>query len=78
MRFRAGKSPKLTGTVYRAGDRLLVAWDDADVDVDAVLTFATPDRGPPTLAMAKLDPDADFSYDYEDLAFVRTGDCTAR
>ena len=78
VRFRAGKSPKLTGTVYRAGDRLLVAWDDADVDVDAVLTFATPDRGPPTLAMAKLDPDADFSYDYEDLAFVRTGDCTAR
>jgi hypothetical protein len=25
--------------------------------------------------MSKIDPDADFSSDFEDLAFVRTGDC---
>ena len=28
-----------------------------------------------TLAMSKVDPDADFSYDYEDLAFERIGKC---
>ena len=29
----------------------------------------------PALTMAKVDPNADFSSDYEDLAFGRSGDC---
>ena len=78
VRFRAAKSPKLAGSVVRAGDRLVVDWDDVDVDTEAVLAFATPANGAATLAMSKLDPDADFSYDYEDLAFVRVADCPTR
>ena len=78
VRFRAAKSPKLAGTVVRSGDRLIVDWDDTDVDTEAVLAFATPATGASTLAMSKLDPDADFSYDYEDLAFERVADCPAR
>ena len=78
VRFRAAKSPKLAGTVVRMGERLVVDWDDADVDTDAVLAFAEPAAGATTLAMSKLDPEADFSSDYEDLAFVRVGDCGAR
>ncbi len=78
VRFRAAKSPKLTGTVLRMDGRLVVDWDDADVDTEAVLAFAEPAAGAATLAMSKLDPDADFSSDYEDLAFVRVADCGAR
>lgn len=78
VRFAAAKSPKLTGLVMRANGRLLVDWDDADVDVEAWLDFAGgAQAAPTTLTMSKVDPDADFSYDYEDLAFTRTGDCIA-
>jgi hypothetical protein len=78
VRFAATKSPKLTGRIMRANGRLLVDWDDADVDAEAWLDFATTADGKATtLAMAKVDPDADFSYDYEDLAFNRIGACVA-
>ena len=76
VRFRAAKSPKLVGTVMRAGDRLVVDWDDADVDAEAVLVFKSQQGSATALTMTKLDPEADFSYDYEDLSFVRVGDCT--
>ena len=76
MRVRAVKSPKLVGTVMRAGDRLVVDWDDADVDAEAVLVFKPQQGSATALTMSKLDPEADFSYDYEDLSFVRVGDCT--
>ncbi|WP_246120861.1 hypothetical protein [Luteimonas granuli] len=60
----------------RAGDRLLVDFDSLGADADAWLDFAAGSGGAaPTLAMAKVDPDADFSYDYEDLAFGRIGPC---
>jgi CubicO group peptidase (beta-lactamase class C family) len=78
VRFAATKSPKLSGRIMRANGRLLVDWDDADVDAEAWLDFATTADGKATtLAMAKVDPDADFSYDYEDLAFNRIGACVA-
>ena len=76
VEFRALKSPKLRGAVLRSHERLLVDWHDPDVDVEAWLTFDA--AGAATrMTMAKLDPAADFSYDYEDLAFQRTGDCPA-
>lgn len=78
IRFEAARSPKLAGRVMRAGPRLLVDWDDADVDAEAWLDVDTDGAAPARLTMAKVDPEADFSYDYEDLAFVRTGDCLRR
>jgi len=30
---------------------------------------------PPTLTLAAIDPEIDFSYDYQDLHFSRVGDC---
>jgi CubicO group peptidase (beta-lactamase class C family) len=78
VRFAAVKSPKLTGRVMRSNRRLLVDWDDADVDAEAWLDFAgEAPNAPATLAMSKVDPEADFSYDYEDLAFSRVGACAA-
>ncbi|HRN62201.1 MAG TPA: serine hydrolase [Gammaproteobacteria bacterium] len=74
--FRSAKSPRLNGSVMHEGDRLLVDWHDLGADADAWLSFVQPEAGPPRLTMAKVDPEADFSYDYEDLAFERIGACT--
>jgi CubicO group peptidase (beta-lactamase class C family) len=73
VRLRAARSPMLDGIVQRVGERWLVDWDDASVDAEAWLHFDGGDGA--DLRMAKVDPQADFSYDYEDLAFARVGDC---
>jgi len=76
VRFAAAKSPMLTGDVVRSGERLLVDWRDVSVDAEPWLAFAGADQGlPVTLKLSKVDPDADFSYDYEDLSFIRVRDC---
>ncbi|WP_235577647.1 serine hydrolase [Rhodanobacter sp. Root480] len=75
VRFTAKKSPRLAGTVMRLGTRYFVHWDDDGVDPDAWMDFRTPGDGPTMMRMAKLDPQGDFSSDYEDLRFERVGDC---
>jgi CubicO group peptidase (beta-lactamase class C family) len=74
VQFVAAKSPRLSGTLLQVADRVLVDWHDESVDVDAWLDFST-DQGTPVLSMAKVDPEADFSFDFEDLRFVRTAPC---
>ena len=73
VRFRSMKSPLMLGTLMRVGERNLVDWDADSVDAEAWLDFTTSDA--PILHMSKVDPDADFSFDYEDLAFARVADC---
>ncbi|HEY5807583.1 MAG TPA: serine hydrolase [Povalibacter sp.] len=79
--FASAKSPMLRGRVMTVGDRLLVDWNADSVDSEPWLQFADPaatgraNNNPITLTLTKVDPDADFSYDYEDLAFTRVGDC---
>jgi hypothetical protein len=76
IHFEATKSPVLSGTVMRVGERYLVHWDEERMDTEAWLQVAP--NNPPasaTLTMAKVDPDADFSSDFEDLAFTRERDC---
>ena len=74
LRFSALKSPKMTGRLYVAGKRAMVHWDDPTLDVDAWLDFSTA-KGATSLKMSKLDPQGDFSSDYEDLAFRRVSAC---
>jgi hypothetical protein len=74
VHFEAAKSPRLAGTVMQVEGRALVDWDSDAADVEAWLDFGKGDRAG-TLAMAKVDPDGDFSSDYEDLALVRVRDC---
>jgi CubicO group peptidase (beta-lactamase class C family) len=77
--FTAAKSPRLTGVVMQAGERLLVDWRDDSIDAEAWLDFSPPANGAPlALRLSKIDPEADFSYDYEDLAFTRVGDCSMK
>ena len=71
VRFVAAKSPRLTGTVMRAGQRYLVHWDHGDTD--AWLSFPSDAKG--ALHMSKVDPSADFSADFEDLSFHREHGC---
>jgi CubicO group peptidase (beta-lactamase class C family) len=74
--FSAAKSPTMTGTVMQASQRLLVDWLDDSVDAEAWLDFSEAGAGAPvTLRLSKVDPEADFSYDYEDLHFIRVRDC---
>ena len=77
VEFRSAMSPRLQGTVMRSGQRLLVDWTDPGVDAEAWLDVSGSDGQATRLAMAKVDPEADFSYDYEDLDFRRIGDCPA-
>jgi len=74
VRFAAEKSPLLTGSLAHVGRRVLVDWDDDRVDAEAWLQV---DDGSKTarLTMAKVDPDADFSFDFEDLEFTREHAC---
>ena len=74
VEWRSAKSPKMHGRVATIDDRYMVHWDDPGVDLDAWLDFSG-EGDERTLRMAKLDPDGDFSSDYEDLRFTRTGDC---
>ena len=71
VRFAALKSPRLTGQVMRVGDGYLVHWNDDNAE--AWLRF--PEQAGGTLHMAKVDPGADFSSDFEDLAFTREHGC---
>ena len=71
VEFAAAKSPMLTGEVMRVGDKYLVHWYHGDAE--AWLDFPAMAGG--TLHMAKVDPDADFSYDYQDLDFTREHGC---
>lgn len=76
VRFAAHKSPLLSGTVMQVGTRLLVDWDDPVVDTEAWLDFdASGGADGALLRMAKVDAEADFSSDYEDLRFTRSGAC---
>lgn len=76
LRFVARKSPQLDGAVMAVGERWLVDWHEASVDAEPWLNFAQAPGKPATLSLSHVDPDADFSYDYADLAFTRSGDCT--
>jgi CubicO group peptidase (beta-lactamase class C family) len=70
------KSPRFSGEVRRLGKRYLVRWDDRSVSPDAWLDVHPAASGQPvSLTMAKLDPQGDFSSDYEDLHFERIGAC---
>jgi CubicO group peptidase (beta-lactamase class C family) len=74
--FASARSPRMAGRLMRVGERWLVDWDDDSVDAEAWLhppSRAGADGA--TLTLSHVDPDADFSYDYADLAFTRVRDC---
>lgn len=76
VRWRSRKSPRLFGTVQRAGSRLLVAWEDAGAEgADAWLDISPGVGGSTTMRMAAIDPETDFSFDFHDLSPQRIRSC---
>ena len=73
LRFSVDKSPTLRGTVMQLDSRWLVQWDTLGADAEPWLQVEP--GTPPTLRLSAIDPDIDFSYDYQDLHFTRIGDC---
>ncbi|MGV8961604.1 MAG: serine hydrolase domain-containing protein [Stenotrophomonas sp.] len=72
--FVSVKSPQLRGQVMQARTRWLVQWPQLGEDADAWLHFSSDAQGP-LLRMSAIDPEIDFSYDYQDLHFRRVADC---
>lgn len=75
VRFQSEMSPRMAGRMMDVDGRALVEWDDDGVDLEAWMDFHEDGAAPLRMSMAKVDPDGDFSSDYEDLDFVRVGDC---
>ncbi len=70
------KSPRLRGTLWRADGRLLVAWDDPGIHgADAWLDPGEGEGGAQVLALQAIDPELDFSFDFQDLAPRRQRAC---
>ncbi|WP_282297588.1 serine hydrolase domain-containing protein [Stenotrophomonas sp. PS02289] len=74
LRFSVEKSPRLRGTVMQLDSRWLVQWDTLGADAEPWLQVSP--GTPHTLNLRAIDPDIDFSYDYQDLHFTRTGPCS--
>lgn len=72
--FRSLKSPRMRGQVMQLQTRWLVQWPQLGEDAEAWLEFGRDAEGP-LLHMNAIDPDIDFSYDYQDLQFRRIGGC---
>lgn len=73
LRFSVEKSPRLRGSVMKLDSRWLVQWDTLGADAEPWLQVSP--GTPQTLSLRAIDPDIDFSYDYQDLHFTRTGSC---
>lgn len=73
LRFEVLRSPKLAATVMQQGRRWRLHWDRLEASAQAWLQPG--DGDPPTLQLRAIDPDIDFSYDFQDLHFTRIGDC---
>jgi len=74
LRFAVEKSPKLQASVQQVQGRWLLHWDTLGQQAQAWLQPG--DGAVPTLDLRAIDPEIDFSYDFQDLHFTRTGDCT--
>lgn len=73
VRFDTKRSFKLTGQIlpYK-GNTLLVKWDIRSMDADAFMIFSTDENGKPSgFKMKPISPETDFSYDFQDLDFVK-------
>ncbi len=76
LRFTAHKSVNLKGWLEPFDQNtFIVRWDDRGFGADAYARFETDFKGNIAgLTMRLVDPDADFSFDFQDLNFTRIDD----
>ncbi len=70
LQWASAKSPLMTGHIVTVDGHWRIDWDADRMDLEAWVDF---DKG--HMRMRKVDPEGDFSSDFEDLDFTRTGDC---
>ena len=73
LRFSARKSINLKGTLEPfEHNTFIVRWDNRGFNADAYARFETDYNGKiSALTMTRVDPDADWSFDFQDLGFER-------
>jgi CubicO group peptidase (beta-lactamase class C family) len=73
--FTSLRSPKLTGPMYfYKANSFAIKWEHREMDADAFAVFSLDEEGMArSLTMKGISPDIDFSYDFQDLYFERTG-----
>lgn len=71
--FDSEMSPRCTGEMfYYKGNTFIVRWNDRSMDADAFAVFTYNAEGQPNgLTMQAISPLTDFSYDFQDLNFIR-------
>ena len=73
LRFTARKSVNLKGTLEPYGQNtFIVRWDNRGFEADAYAKFEVDITGEiNSLTMTRVDPKADWSFDFQDLGFTR-------
>jgi hypothetical protein len=71
--FEAEKSKDLVGQmVFYKGTTFVVRWNDRSLKADAFVNFSLDTEGKANgFSMSPISPLTDFSYDYQDLEFIR-------
>lgn len=71
--FASKRSPRISGEMfYYKGNTFLAKWTDRSLDADAFIMFSLDYEGNPSgIKMNPISPLTDFSYDFQDLNFVR-------
>ncbi len=73
--FSSLRSPALTGPMfYYKANAFAIKWEKRELDADALAIFSLDEEGKAQrITMKGISPDIDFSYDFQDLNFKRTG-----
>ena len=73
LRFDSKRSPKLTGELLAyKGNTFIVKWNDRSMEADAYVMFNLDNTGKSSgIKMKATSPLTDFSYDFQDLDFIR-------
>lgn len=71
--YTSKTSPKLQGKMlFYKGNTYIVRWNERSLEADAFVTFTLDRDGKPTgYTMEAISPLTDFSFDFQDLNFVR-------
>lgn len=76
--FDSRRSPKLTGELLAyKGNTFIAKWNDRSMDADAYVMFNLDNTGKASgIKMKAISPLTDFSFDFQDLDFIRKGNVT--
>jgi CubicO group peptidase (beta-lactamase class C family) len=76
--FNSKRSPKLTGELLEyKGNTFIAKWNDRSMDADAYVMFSLDNTGKASgIKMKAISPLTDFSFDFQDLDFIRMENVT--